>query len=106
MQIIDAPLPKPPIDTTVIAHWLAVDGVQPAIQENPPPGGTSPHLPFFSTFLLRFLSIILSMIGTIFEEGRQPSMRTPTLKFETYRNPENSQRKWQEPLTSDENARY
>ncbi|GAQ78809.1 Transcription initiation factor TFIID subunit [Klebsormidium nitens] len=37
-EIIDAPLPKPPIDTTVIAHWLAVDGVQPAIQENPPPG--------------------------------------------------------------------
>ncbi|KAG6405295.1 hypothetical protein SASPL_132882 [Salvia splendens] len=36
-EVIEAPLPKAPLDTTVVAHWLAIDGVQPAIPENPPP---------------------------------------------------------------------
>ncbi|GER32871.1 transcription initiation factor TFIID subunit 6 [Striga asiatica] len=36
-EVIEAPLPKAPLDTAVIAHWLAVEGVQPAIPENPPP---------------------------------------------------------------------
>ncbi|XP_062521966.1 transcription initiation factor TFIID subunit 6-like [Corticium candelabrum] len=36
-DIISTPLPKLPIDVTVKAHWLAVDGIQPAIPENPPP---------------------------------------------------------------------
>uniref|UniRef100_A0A452XIL7 TAF6 C-terminal HEAT repeat domain-containing protein n=1 Tax=Aegilops tauschii subsp. strangulata TaxID=200361 RepID=A0A452XIL7_AEGTS len=36
MQIIEAPLPKAPLDTAVVAHWLAIEGVQPAIPENPP----------------------------------------------------------------------
>ena len=31
------PLPRPPIETHVTAHWLALDGVQPALPENPPP---------------------------------------------------------------------
>ena len=35
-QIVDAPLPKAPLDTSVVAHWLAVEGVQPAIPENAP----------------------------------------------------------------------
>lgn len=35
--MIEAPLPKAPLDTTVVAHWLAIEGVQPAIPENPPP---------------------------------------------------------------------
>uniref|UniRef100_A0A182IW00 Transcription initiation factor TFIID subunit 6 n=1 Tax=Anopheles atroparvus TaxID=41427 RepID=A0A182IW00_ANOAO len=29
--------PKIPLDTTMRAHWLAVDGVQPTVPENPPP---------------------------------------------------------------------
>lgn len=41
--MIEAPLPKAPLDTAIVAHWLAIDGVQPAIPENPPPEG-----PYFS----------------------------------------------------------
>ncbi|KAI3456866.1 hypothetical protein Pfo_013529 [Paulownia fortunei] len=36
-EVIEAPLPKAPLDTAVVAHWLAIEGVQPAIPENPPP---------------------------------------------------------------------
>eukprot|EP00850_Spirogloea_muscicola_P018120 SM000162S02398 [mRNA] locus=s162:315977:320001:- [translate_table: standard] len=35
-EIVEAPLPRPPLDTSVVAHWLAVEGVQPAIPENSP----------------------------------------------------------------------
>lgn len=34
--MIEAPLPKAPLDTALVAHWLAIEGVQPAIPENPP----------------------------------------------------------------------
>lgn len=36
LKIIDAPLLRAPLDTSVSAHWLAIEGVQPAIPENPP----------------------------------------------------------------------
>ena len=42
MQEIDltdlssSPMPKIPPSTTLRAHWLAIDGVQPSIPENPP----------------------------------------------------------------------
>ncbi|KAK6785636.1 hypothetical protein RDI58_019091 [Solanum bulbocastanum] len=35
-DVIEAPLPKAPLDTALFAHWLAIEGVQPAIPENPP----------------------------------------------------------------------
>ncbi|KAM6582596.1 hypothetical protein CsatB_009598 [Cannabis sativa] len=35
-DVIEAPLPKVPLDTAVFCHWLAIDGVQPAIPENAP----------------------------------------------------------------------
>uniref|UniRef100_F6HET9 TATA box binding protein associated factor (TAF) histone-like fold domain-containing protein n=1 Tax=Vitis vinifera TaxID=29760 RepID=F6HET9_VITVI len=35
-DLIEAPLPKTPLDTGVITHWLAIEGVQPAISENAP----------------------------------------------------------------------
>ncbi|KAL3148177.1 hypothetical protein ABBQ38_014457 [Trebouxia sp. C0009 RCD-2024] len=33
-QAVDAPLPKVPTEVAVIPHWLAIEGVQPAIPEN------------------------------------------------------------------------
>uniref|UniRef100_A0A0R0J477 TATA box binding protein associated factor (TAF) histone-like fold domain-containing protein n=1 Tax=Glycine max TaxID=3847 RepID=A0A0R0J477_SOYBN len=35
-DIIEAPLPKAPLDTSITSHWLAIEGVQPAIPENAP----------------------------------------------------------------------
>ncbi|KAK9070643.1 hypothetical protein SSX86_011045 [Deinandra increscens subsp. villosa] len=35
-EVIEAPLPKAPLDTSVVNHWLAIEGVQPAIPENAP----------------------------------------------------------------------
>lgn len=35
-DVIDAPLPKAPLDTAVFCHWLVIEGVQPAIPENAP----------------------------------------------------------------------
>ncbi|XVF21071.1 hypothetical protein REPUB_Repub12eG0059000 [Reevesia pubescens] len=37
-DVIEAPLPKAPLDTRVVCHWLAIEGVQPAIPENAPVG--------------------------------------------------------------------
>ncbi|KAL0752820.1 hypothetical protein Bca101_090488 [Brassica carinata] len=35
-DVIEAPLPKAPLNTEVVCHWLAIEGVQPAIPENAP----------------------------------------------------------------------
>ncbi|KAI8028835.1 Transcription initiation factor TFIID subunit 6 [Camellia lanceoleosa] len=34
--VIEVPLPKAPRDTSIVCHWLAIEGVQPAIPENAP----------------------------------------------------------------------
>ncbi|XP_058061662.1 transcription initiation factor TFIID subunit 6 isoform X2 [Anopheles bellator] len=36
-DVVQAAPPKIPLETTLRAHWLAVDGVQPTVPENPPP---------------------------------------------------------------------
>ncbi|XP_019095147.1 PREDICTED: transcription initiation factor TFIID subunit 6-like [Camelina sativa] len=48
-EVIEAPLPKAPLDTEIVCHWLAIEGVQPAIPENAPleviraPAENKPH---------------------------------------------------------------
>ncbi|KAL9236260.1 hypothetical protein vseg_010953 [Gypsophila vaccaria] len=40
-NITEAPLPRAPLDTSISVHWLAIEGVQPAIPENPPAEASS-----------------------------------------------------------------
>ena len=36
MEFVTSPLPKVPLEPSIHAHWLAVDGIQPVVPENPP----------------------------------------------------------------------
>ncbi|RUS13613.1 transcription initiation factor TFIID complex 60 kDa subunit [Endogone sp. FLAS-F59071] len=42
--ILNKPLPKVPLDVTFTAHWLAIEGVQPAIPQNPTPSDAKADL--------------------------------------------------------------
>ena len=36
-ELVNQQMPKVPMAPSLRAHWLAIDGVQPSIPENPPP---------------------------------------------------------------------
>ena len=51
VEILKQPAPRMPVRSEAIHHWLAVEGVQPLIPENPTPSSGSTHLssvPFHS----------------------------------------------------------
>ncbi|GKA88851.1 hypothetical protein Tco_0810663 [Tanacetum coccineum] len=54
-QVIKEPLPKALSDTAVIGHWLVVEGVQPAIPENPSVEGIYSLIELYWLFLIKFL---------------------------------------------------
>ncbi|CEG68567.1 hypothetical protein CU097_009038 [Rhizopus azygosporus] len=43
-SVLNKPLPKIPLDVTFTAHWLAIEGVQPAIPQNPTPNDAKAEL--------------------------------------------------------------
>lgn len=46
-SLVNAELPKVPVDITLASHWLAIEGVQPDVPQNPPQtdGGKDDHGP-------------------------------------------------------------
>lgn len=36
-EVINSQLPKLPLDVSIKAHWLSIEGIQPTVPENPPP---------------------------------------------------------------------
>ncbi|KAG2232125.1 hypothetical protein INT48_008867 [Thamnidium elegans] len=43
-SVLSKPLPKIPLDVTFTAHWLAIEGIQPAIPQNPTPSDAKAEL--------------------------------------------------------------
>jgi transcription initiation factor TFIID subunit 6 len=39
VELVNGPLPRVPLDVSVRSHWLAINGIQPAIPQNPTPAG-------------------------------------------------------------------
>ncbi|KAI9023312.1 transcription initiation factor TFIID subunit 6 [Hyaloraphidium curvatum] len=59
-DLINTPLPAVPLDVVYTAHWLAVEGVQPAIPQNPSPARPSekaPEVPLVKHVLSRSLMV-------------------------------------------------
>lgn len=73
--MIEGPLPKAPLDTAVVCHWLAIDGVQPAIPENAPVEGpylkfkfiviVSIHAQFVNFVILNYVEVVKKELEVI-----------------------------------------
>lgn len=66
--MIEAPLPKAPLDTEIICHWLAIEGVQPAIPENAPLEGLSLNFMFWVRVvksLTEFIDMKQILVSTV-----------------------------------------
>lgn len=50
--MIEAPLPRAPLDTSIVCHWLAIEGVQPVIPENAPVQGWTLYVGISSSFVI------------------------------------------------------
>lgn len=52
-------MPKAPLDTSLFCHWLAIEGIQPAIPENAPVEGLiSQNPPLFNVVKIGFLKLL------------------------------------------------
>ncbi|XP_070660649.1 uncharacterized protein [Malus domestica] len=70
-KVIEAPLPKAPLDTGIVCHWLAIEGVQPAIPENAPLEGlrTGPNSSRFRILWKKVAGLALLLVrGSNFKE--------------------------------------
>lgn len=53
-DVIQAQPPKVPLEVSLRAHWLCVDGIQPTIPENPPPLSRGISIPIHSIRMKTF----------------------------------------------------
>ncbi|KAL2926264.1 Transcription initiation factor TFIID subunit 6 [Bienertia sinuspersici] len=93
-DIIEAPLPKAPLDTSIMCHWLAIEGVQPAIPENAPvqealvslatDAGLHPLVPYFTCFIADEVARGLGDFNLLFALMRlvRSLLRNPHIQIE------------------------
>ncbi|KAJ3134729.1 hypothetical protein HDU90_004759 [Geranomyces variabilis] len=77
-DMLNGPLPHVPLDVAYTAHWLAIEGVQPAIVQNPSPAEISARNFAPSTIALHATTAALSH-GLLLQQQQHPSMhRAPS----------------------------
>ncbi|KAJ3026635.1 UNVERIFIED_CONTAM: hypothetical protein HDU68_005307, partial [Siphonaria sp. JEL0065] len=68
-QIINAPLPPVPLDVAFTSHWLAIEGVQPAIVQNPTPAGI-----IFSVYIHLLIMVLADIRSAASDSAQTISM--------------------------------